>query len=102
MTSMMASISSLKRLTAPEDRTKSHVMTQQAAVATSLVAMVPTGLGGTLINTAQGNVHFKLGAILAMTSSAAMYLTATYVAPEIQVDFHLCLPLLEEEVLFPS
>ena len=56
-------------------------MPQHTAVATSLVAMVPTGISATIVNTMKGSVHFKAGVALAASSSVAMYCTARYVAP---------------------
>jgi len=60
-------------------------MDQYEAVATSLVAMVPTGFMGTLVNAAQGNVQFKVGMLLSLSSSIAMYTTARYLTPQIEV-----------------
>ena len=81
MTSMMAGSGSIRAYFGQS----SGGMNQHEIVATSLVAMVPTGLGGTLMNSAQGNVHFRLGTVLALSSAATMYLTAKYAAPEIKV-----------------
>lgn len=58
-------------------------MPQHTAVATSLVAMVPTGITATVVNTLKGSVHFKAGIILATSSSVAMYYTARYIAPNV-------------------
>lgn len=58
-------------------------MDQHGAVATSLVAMVPTGISATLMNMRSNNVHFKAGIALAVSSSLTMYYTARYIAPTI-------------------
>ena len=58
-------------------------MRQHEAVATSLLAMVPTGLAATATNLASGTVAVRAGVILATTAGAAMFVTARYVAPHI-------------------
>lgn len=60
-------------------------LSQYEAVATSLVAMVPTGLMGTLVNAAKGTVHYRIGMVLSLSSSVAIYTTARYIAPQIEV-----------------
>lgn len=59
-------------------------MPQHEAVSTSLVAMVPTGLAATAMNAYQGNVQYKAGSVLALSSSIAMYSAAKYLAPYIE------------------
>lgn len=59
-------------------------MPQHTAVATSLVAMVPTGISATLVNAAKGSVQYKAGIALAASSSLAMYFTARHIAPRVE------------------
>ena len=58
-------------------------MRQHEAVATSLLAMVPTGLAATTTNLASGTVAVRAGVILAISASAGMFVTARYLAPHI-------------------
>ena len=58
-------------------------MKQHEAVATSLLAMVPTGLAATATNLSSGTVAVRAGFILAASASVGMFATARYIAPHI-------------------
>eukprot|EP00924_Labyrinthula_sp_SR-Ha-C_P009592 augustus_masked-scaffold_22-processed-gene-0.4-mRNA-1 protein AED:1.00 eAED:1.00 QI:0/0/0/0/1/1/2/0/385 len=60
-----------------------NTKTQHNAIGTSLVAMVPTGLAGTLTNAVNKTVIYKTGFLLATSSSIGMYLTARFITPEV-------------------
>jgi uncharacterized membrane protein YfcA len=56
-------------------------LTQHEAVATSLVAMVPTGLSATFWHMRAGNVHTKAALTIGGACAVSMYGAATFIAP---------------------
>ena len=56
-------------------------LTQHEAVATSLIAMVPTGLSATYWHMKAGHVHFRAGGIIGAASALTMYIAASKIAP---------------------
>ena len=56
-------------------------LTQHEAVATSLIAMVPTGLSATYWHMKAGHVHFRAGGIIGIASALTMYIAASKIAP---------------------
>ena len=56
-------------------------LTQHEAVATSLIAMVPTGLSATYWHMKAGHVHLRTGGILGLASALTMYVAASKIAP---------------------
>ena len=58
-------------------------MPQHEVIATSLVAMVPTGFAATFHHMRAGNVHFRGAITIGGACAVAMYSVATYVAPHV-------------------
>ena len=58
-------------------------LTQHEAVATSLVAMVPTGMSATFWHMRAGNVHTKAALMIGGACAVSMYGAATYIAPHV-------------------
>lgn len=58
-------------------------MPQHEIVATSLVAMVPTGFAGAYYHMKAGHVNLRTGGLVGATSAVSMYLAAKYVAPHV-------------------
>ena len=58
-------------------------LTQHEAVATSLVAMVPTGLSATFWHMRAGNVQTRAALMIGGSCAAAMYGAATHIAPHV-------------------
>lgn len=58
-------------------------MDQHSVVATSIVALVPTGLAASFQNLRNGNVHMRAAIVLGVSCAAAMAFTATYVAHQV-------------------
>jgi len=58
-------------------------MRQVDAVATSLLAMVPTGLYGTLLHFRKGNVSIRAASAMSVTCAGGMYVASRYVAPHV-------------------
>ena len=58
-------------------------MTQHEAVATSVLAMIPTGLSSSFFHWRAGNIQLRAAALLAASSTVAMTMSATYVAPNV-------------------
>jgi len=56
-------------------------MSQIDAVATSLIAMVPTGIYGTALHSLNGNVRVRTAGTISFFCAAGMYLVSSYVAP---------------------
>ena len=56
-------------------------LTQHEAVATSLIAMVPTGLSATYWHMKAGHVHLRTGGIIGLASALTMYVAASKIAP---------------------
>ena len=58
-------------------------LSQHEAVATSLVAMVPTGLSATFWHMRAGNVQTKAACMIGGACAVTMYGAATYIAPHV-------------------
>ena len=58
-------------------------LSQHEAVATSVVAMIPTGISSSFFHWRAGNIHFRAAALLAVSSTAAMTTACAYVAPSV-------------------
>ena len=58
-------------------------LSQHEAVATSVVAMIPTGLSSSFFHWRAGNIHFRAAALLAVSSAAAMTTACAYIAPSV-------------------
>ena len=58
-------------------------LTQHEAVATSLVAMVPTGLSATFWHMRAGNVQTRAALMIGGSCAVAMYGAATHIAPHV-------------------
>jgi len=58
-------------------------LSQHEVVATSLVAMVPTGFAGAFHHMQAGHVSLRAGGLMGATSAVSMYLGAKYVAPHV-------------------
>jgi len=61
----------------------SSPLSQHEVVATSLVAMVPTGFAGAWHHMKAGHVSLRAGGLMGATSAVSMYLAAKYVAPHV-------------------
>ena len=56
-------------------------MTQHQAVATSLVAIVPTGLSAAIWHMRAGSVNVRIGSFIGISCAASMYVAAAHLAP---------------------
>ena len=65
------------------ERDTCSLPTQHEAVATSLVAMVPTGLSATFWHMRAGNVQTRAALMIGGSCAVAMYGAATHIAPHV-------------------